>query len=780
MNDFQLAARTLRKSPGFTVVAVLTLALGIGANTAVFSLVHAVLLKSLPFHDPARLVAVWDSYAPQIAKAGVSPTEYAEWQRQTDLLAQVAWYSYVPTNLVLTRADGPAIEAQVTLVSPDFLPLLGANPAIGRALMPNDPPHTALISDRIWRTVFAGDPAISGKSIRMDGEQYSVAGVMPRDFAFPKWADVWLPNGPLLRDGLTNPVRHQLGVVARMREGVTSGAITQRSVEIARRLAAGNAKTSTGWSMHAAGLQDDLTASVRPALLMLLGAVTLVLLIACANVANLFLSRAISRSKEIALRTALGAGVWRLMRQLLAESLTLSLTGAGVGLLLAEICLQRFSPIPSPLDSTVLWFLIAISFATAIFFGLIPAAQILRSSPVAVIKSNSVAAGGSQRLRAALVVAEFSLALILAAGAGILVKSFAHLMHVNPGFDPDGVLTLRLSTPATLPVAPLFQRIQNQVRSLPGVQAVAATNMLPAASNRAVISRFLVPESPLSHPDAPPAAQILRATPQLFHALGIPIRSGRAFTAADAADNTVPVIVNETMARRFWPGRDPVGQKFITALWGPTPGYSRIVGVAGDVKRYGLDSESTYDIYFPVLGDTFLVIRGSGNIGALAPSVTAIVRNLAPDVPVSDVKTMNLVVSESARDREWTMALLAAFAGLALTLSLIGIYGVMAWIVGQRTREIGIRMALGANAAQVRAMVVGYSLKLSAVGLAIGLAGAFVLRRVLATLVFDVSPSDPAIYVAVAALLLAAALMASYIPARRASRVDPSIALRWE
>ena len=780
MNDFQFAARTLRKSPAFTAIAVLTLAIGIGANTAVFSLVHAVILKPLPFRSPAQLITVWDAYAPQIEKAGISVAEMAEWQRQTDLLSESAWYRSVPASLALTGVGIDVTEVQATLISPGLLPMLGAAPALGRGIVPSDPATTAILSDKIWRTRFSADPGIVGKSIRMNGEAYAVAGVMPPDFAFPDWADVWLPNGPLMADGLTNPVRHGLGFVARMRPGVTTLAISRRATDVAKRLAAQNPKTSTGWSMHAGGLQDDLTANVRPALLMLLGAVTLVLLIACANVANLLLSRAASRTKEIALRTALGAGAGRLIRQLLAESLTLSALGAGLGLLLAEICLRRFSPVAAPLDSTVLWFLATVAFATALLFGLVPAAQILDASPVAVIKSNSVAAGGSQRLRAALVIAEFSLALILAAGAGILVKSFVRMMHVDAGFDPAGVLTLRLSIPPSTPSGPLFHRIESALRTLPGVESVAASNSLPTAGSRALISRFLVPGSPLSHPDAPPAAQVLLATPELFQALRIPMRSGRAFIEKDTASSSDSIIINETMARRFWPGRDPVGLKFITALWGPTPGYSTIVGVAADVKRFGLDSEATLDMYFPAPGANNLVIRGSGNIAALAPSVRAAIRAIDPELPVSDVRTLGDVVAESAKSRRWTMALLAAFASLALALALIGIYGVMAWMVGQRTREIGIRMALGANASQVRAMVVRYSLKLGAAGMAIGLAGAFALRRVLASLVFDVSPSDPAIYAGVAALLLAAALLASYLPARRASRVDPSVALRWE
>jgi len=510
---------------------------------------------------------------------------------------------------------------------------------------------------------------------------------------------------------------------------------------------------------------------------MLLGAVTLVLLIACTNVANLLLSRAASRTKEMALRTALGAGAGRLIRQLLAESLLLSAMGGGLGLLIAKLSLARFSPVSAPLDAAVLWFLLAISLGTAALFGLIPALHAFAADPVTAIKSASVAGGGSRRMRGALVVAEFAFALILAAGAGTLVQSFVRLMHVDPGFDPHGVLSLRLSIPPSRDAASLFRRIDERLRTLPGVESVAASNMLPLAANRAYTSRFNVPGSPLIDPNALPAAQLRSVTPDFFGAMRIPVRSGRAFTPKDY--NAPVVIINETMARRFWP-RDPVGIQFVTGPWGPKPQWSTIVGVVGDVKQFGLDSEPTLDMYFPAPAASYVVVRAAGNLGALASAARREIHGIDGEVPVSDVLTMDEVLDESAHSRRWTMALLAAFAGLALALAAVGIYGVMAWMVGQRTREIGIRMALGADAREVRGMVVGYALKLSSMGMAVGVAGAFALRRVMASLVFDAGSSGPATIAAVAALMLAVAAVASYVPARRASRVDPSIALRWE
>jgi len=782
MNDLKFAVRTLRKSPGFTATVVLTLALGIGANTAIFSLVHAVILKPLPFREPARLIAIWDSYRPQFEKIGISPAELTAWQQQSDLFSQSAWYRSVPQILPLTSTGSEAVEVHADPVSASLFPLLGAAPALGRPFTESDPPNTVVLSEHLWRTRFAGDPEIAGKSIRMNGQEYAVAGVMPRDFAFPDWADLWIPKGPLMGDELTNPVRHSLGFVARLRDGVAVGGVTQRVGGLSRRLAAENPKTSHGWGMNAYGLQEDLTAKLRPALLMLLGAVTLVLLIACTNVANLLLSRAASRTKEMALRTALGAGAGRIVRQLLAESLLLSAMGGGLGLLIAKLSVARFSPVPAPLDSAALWFLLAISLGTAALFGLIPALQAFAADPVTAIKSASVSSGGSRRMRGALVVAEFAFALILAAGAGTLVQSFERLMHVDPGFDPHGVLSLRLSIPPSRDAGSLFRRIDERLRTLPGVESVAASNTLPLAASRANASRFNVPGSPLIDPNALPAAQLRIVTPDFFRTMRIPLRSGRAFTQKDytAPDYSGPVvIINETMARRFWP-RDPVGIQFVTGPWGPKPQWSTIVGVVGDVKQFGLDSEPTLDMYFAAPAATYVVVRAAGNLGALAPMARREIHGVDGEVPVSDVLTMDEVLDESARSRRWTMALLAAFAGLALALAAVGIYGVMAWMVGQRTREIGIRMALGADAREVRGMVVGYALKLSSMGMAVGIAGAFALRRVMASLVFDAGSSSPATIAAVAALMLAVAAVAAYVPARRASRVDPSTALRWE
>ena len=776
--DLRYALRTLSRAPGFTAVAILTLALGIGANTAIFSLVHAVILKPLPFRDPSRLVAVWDHYLPQAPKVGVSPVELAAWQAETGLFEQTAWYRWVPQNFALTSPGAEALEVHATFVSTSLLPMLGVAPTVGRVFDTAESPDSALLSDALWQSRFAGDPAIAGKTIRLNDREFTVAGVMPPNYRFPDWADVWLPPGPLLGDEITNPVRHALGFVARLRAGVTPAQANARLQAIATRLTAEHPKTSTGWGLRLVGLQDDLTAGLRPSLLMLLGAVTLVLLIACGNMANLLLSRATSRAREIAVRTALGAGAGRLIRQLLTESLVLAASGGALGLAFAYASLAIAAPVPAPLDSSVLLFLFGVSTATGLLCGLAPALQTLQTDTNSIIKSASQAGGHSAFVRGGLVVLEFALALILVAGAGILLKSFERLMRVDPGFQPRGVLSLRISVPPSRKPADLFHRIEARLHTLPGVEAIAGTNSLPLIANRAVSTRFSVPGSPLINPDALPAAQIHVVSPDYFQTLGIPLHSGRTFTERDLNDPVA--IINETMARRFWPGEDPVGRKFVTGPWGANPNFSTIIGVAGDVKDFGLDSEPTLDLYFPSLTPNYVVVKAGGDVAALASAVRREIHAVDPDLPLSDLHTMDEIVAQSASSRRWTMALLAGFAGLAVLLALIGIYGVMSWLVAQRTREIGIRVALGASRGQVLAMVIRYGIGLSGIGLAAGVAGALALRRVLSGLVFEVSTADPLIYSGVVLLMLAVAVLACYVPARRASQVDPLVALRWE
>ena len=775
IQDIRYALGTLTRAPGFATIAIITLALGIGANTAIFSLVHAIILKPLPYRDPVRLIAIWDTYFPDYSRIGVSPTEIAAWSAQTDLFESSAWYRYVPKNYSLAVPGSEPLEVHATVAPAELFTTLGVHTAAGRAFTVKEDPHSVLLSDKLWRTRFGADRNILGKPIRLNDEAFTVVGIMPADFAMPDWADAWVSPGQL-NDELTNPVRHAAGFIARLRPGVTEGQARVQLESIAKRLAAEHPKTSHGFGMKLAGLQQDLTANVRPSLLMILGAVALVLLIACGNVANLLLARASGRTREFAIRSALGAGAGRIVRQLLTESLVLSLLGGLAGLAMARWGLTAFAPTPVPLHSTVLLFLLVITLITGVAFGPAPALEALRGDPITTIKASAMPGSGRSAIRSSLIVAEFALAVVLVIGAGILAKSFVRLMQVEPGFQPRGLLTLRLSVPPSRKPDVLFHRIEDSLRSLPGFESAAFVNTLPLIANRATASRFNVPGSPLIDPNALPSAQLRFVTPEYFHTMGIPFRSGRAFTEREVNDPIV--VINAAMAQRFWPGRDPVGLKFVTGVWGPTPFYSTIAGVVANVKQFGLDSEPTMDLYFPGFTPTYLIVRTSADPSAIAEIVRRKIAEIDPDLPVSDVHTMDQVIAVSAQTRRAIMALMGAFSGLALVLALVGIYGVMSWSVAQRTREIGIRMALGAQTSNVQSMVIGYSMRLCALGLAAGVIGSFALRQVLASLVFGVSTSDPLIYAAAVSLMLAVALLACYIPSRRASRIDPLLALR--
>jgi predicted permease len=777
LRDVKYALRTLLRAPAFSAICVATLAFGIGANTAIFSVVYAVLLKPLPYKEPARLIVAWDSYSPQdkflpmFPKIGVSPPELELWRQQSDLFEGTAWYRYVPSDLILSAPNAGALSVHAGLISPNLLRVMGVAPSRGRDFGEGESPNSVLLSDRLWQTRFAGDPAVVGKAIRMNDQVFNVIGILPKGFQFPDWVDLWLPPGPLNGDELTNPVRHATGFVGRLRTGVSTQQAATRLQTLSSRLAAEHPKTSTGWGMSVSNLQDDLTAKVRPVLILLWGAVGLVLLIACSNVANLLLARASGRAREIAVRSALGAGAWRIARQLLTESVVLSILGGAAGTGLASMGLKLFSPIEAPLDMTVLLFVLAICVWTGVAFGLAPAIQALRKDSSPAIKAGSA-------VRGALVIAEFALAFVLVMAAGVLVKSFLRLMHVDPGFQPQGLITMRLSYPQSRDSNALLQRLEERVKQLPGVDLFATTNALPLTANHGNASRFNVPGSPLINPDSPPAAQLRFVSPDYFQTMRIPIVAGRAFTAHDL--NQPVVMINETMARRFWPGRDPVGEKFIAGPWGPNPTWATIIGIAGDVKQFGLDSEPSFDLYYPATLPLSVIVHTTGDPRSSVGSVRQAIQSADADLAVSELRTMDEVVAESASSRRLTMTLLAAFAGLALILALVGIYGVMSWSVAQRTREIGIRVALGADSREILALVVAYGLKLCGFGLAIGLAGAFMLRRLMSGLTFDVSPSDPAIYAGVVAMMLSVALLACYIPAKRASHVDPIVALRWE
>ncbi len=610
LNDLRYSGRIIRKNKAFSSLVVFVLALGIGATTSIFSIVHAVIIEPLPFRDPSRLLAVWDTYLPQFSKVGVSPPELQSWQTQRDLFQETAWYRYVPLdgNLAVPGSEPAAVHAD--FVSANLFSMLGTAPLLGRGLTSTEDPHSVLLSEHLWRSRFAANPNVAGTTVRFNEEQLTVVGVMPAAEQFPGWADLWLPKGPLLVDELTNPVRHTLGFLGRLRPSVSEKLAAARMASISKQLARQHPQTSTGWAIRVSGLQEDLTGDVRPALMLLLGAASFLLLIACANVASLLLSRGSGRAKEMAIRAAVGASSLRIIRQLLTESLALALLGGAFGWLLAKGALLIALPTRSHLDPVVTLFLFSVSLATGIFFGLAPAAQALRSDPQSVIKSGAVT-GSGRTARSALVVFEFALTLMLVIGAGILARSFIHLIEVNPGFNPKGVLTVRLLAPPSRKPDQLFHRMQEKLLSLPGVQRIAAANALPLIADRANTSRFNVPGSPLVNPEALPAAQIRTASPDFFDAMQISLKAGRKFTGHDL--NQPVCVINETMARHFWPERDPVGIKFINGPWGPNPTWTTVIGVVSDVKQFGLDSEPSFDIYYPNLAGQYLIVKTTGN-----------------------------------------------------------------------------------------------------------------------------------------------------------------------
>jgi len=775
--DGHYALRIIRKNKVFSALVVFALALSIGANTAVFSIVHEGLLKPLSFRDPSKLLAVWDTYMPQYAKLGISPAELQAWQTQHDVFQQTAWYRSVPRDGNLRTPGAEAIAAHADFISTDLFPLLGIQPRVGRGFASNETSNSTILSERLWRSYFGGDPNIVGKTFRFDGDPFTVVGVMPAEEQFPGWADLWFPKGPLLADELTNPVRHALGVVARVSSGADIKRASARLLTISKRLAAANPSTSTGWGIEVRGLQDDLTRDARPALLLLLGAASSLLLITCANIASLLLSRASGRTKEMAVRAATGASSFRIGRQLVTESLVLALLGGACGCLLAKAVLITALPTRAHLEPAVILFLLITSLAAGAFFGVASAIQAVRADPQSVIRNASIS-GSGMSTRSALVVFEFALTLTLVIGTGILARSYVLLMQVNPGFSPTGVLTLRIQVPPSRKPELLFHRVQQKLLSLPGVRTIAVTNALPLIANRANASRFNVPGSPLINPDALPTAQIRTASPDYFAAMKIAVRSGRVFSERDV--NQPVVIVNETMAKRFWPGRDPVGLKFITGPWGPNPAWSTIVGVVADVRQFGLDSEPTVDVYYPGLTAGYLIVKTTGDPLTLARDVERTLHAIDPELALSDVRSMDQIASESARTRRWTMGLLAAFAALALLLALVGIYGVMSWSVAQRTREFGIRMALGARRNQLATLVLRRGVSLVIAGLALGTLASLALRRVLSSLVYGVSTGDPTIYISVPILMLVVALLACWLPAREASGVDPAVSLRCD
>ena len=792
IKDLRYAIRSLLKRPGFLLIAVSTLALGIGATTAMFTVVNSVLLRPLQFPQPERIV-VFEGINPGkgIKASSMSVPDVVDWQQQSQSFEQIA--GFITWSAFLTDAENERVRAAG--VSPEFFQIFGVNPLSGRTINKETAPAT-VISYGLWQRRFGGAPDVVGRPITLSGVKGTIIGIMPAGFDYPNNTELWTEYA--LRANEVRDNRY-LNVVGRLKPGV---ALTQAQAEmdtISQRLAQNHAEFNSGWSVRLTELQERMVGELRPSLLMLFGAVGFVLLIACANVANLLLARAAYRHKEIAVRTALGASRWRIVRQLLTESLLLSVVSGAVGLALSLWLIKllvAISPPNSPrfneitIDWQVFLFTFAITILAGLLFGLVPALQTSRTDLNETLKeSGRTGASGATRNRigGVLIVSEVALSFVLLACAGLLIKSFVHLREISPGFEADNMLAMRIALlsdryETNEQRAQVFQQLVDQVKAVPGVQSAGAVLSLPLRGDTLILGRGVLLEGRRPVPEEASNALHLAITPEYFQAMQIPVKEGRAFSSHDNSQAPKVVIVNETMARALWPGESPVGKRF--SIWRDEKFSREVVGVVGDTKM-SLDKEAENQMYVPYAQDSnwgamSLVVRSNTETSALAASVRQALRSVDKDIATYNLKTMNDLISTSAAPRRVPMLLLSAFAGVAMLLAMLGIYGITSYYVTQRTHEIGIRMALGAQIADVLRLVLRRAMLLAVIGVVLGLAGAAAVTRFLTTMLFGVKPIDALTFGAVALGLVLVALIASLIPAKRATKVDPLVALRYE
>ena len=806
LQDLRYGIRSLAKSRGFTVIAILTLALGIGANAAIFSVVNTVLLKRLPIRAADRLVVIWiRNLTHGWSRVGPTGRDYLDWREQNKSFEDLFLFEHGTGTIT---GVGEPEQVSGLRVTTNFGNFFDIRPVLGRTFRLDEAKgrhNLMILSYGYWQRRFGSDPNVVGRGVTLNGELYTIIGVLPGSLAalFPMDAFV-----PFDDDWLTR-ADSDLGVVGRPKPGVTLEQASQEMNLIAKRIESQRLDRK-GWGVVLVPLEAVRVEYIRPALLLLLGGVAFVLLIACVNVANLLLARAVSREREVAMRMALGAGRFRLIRQFLVESTLLALAGGVVGLFVAvwstDLLMKAVpSRIPVPnaadsvllpavhMDAKVVFFTLAVSLFTGIVFGLVPAIQGARCNVYGSLKEGGRGLFGGReahRARAALVIGEAALAVVLVIGAGLMIKSFWRLMEANPGFNTQHLLTLRIKLPNDVKDSkyrePLqrvltFQRFLKNIETLPGIRSAAFAELIPLSQDDMDMGRFMVKEAPPSVPGEAPAADFRDVSPNYFGTMGIPLLQGRAFTDHDNADSAGVVIIDETLARRFLPGQNPLGRHLQFSLAGKP---REIVGVVSGVHDTGFDQQPRPTIYFPYLqaGDQTmsLVVRTDSPPAAILPSIKNAIRAVDKDQPVFNVRTMDEIVSGVVSAQRLAFILLGIFAFLALTLAAIGIYGVTSYAVSQRTHEIGVRMALGARESDVFRLIVGHGLTLGLVGVGLGVAGALILTRFLAGLLYGIRPTDPLTYLAVSLLLAAVAALASYIPARRAAKVDPMEALRYE
>ena len=804
IKDLKFAIRSLFKRPGFVAVAVITLALGIGGSTSIFTVVDAALLRGLPYKSPDRLYHLWEKTPKEeeFSKREFSYPDYQDYQ-QNNVFEGLA--AYTGGRVLLSDAGEPE-SVGGPRVSANFFSVLGVDPILGRTFQPEEEkpggPKVTVLDDGLWQRRFGGDQNVIGRALTINGESYTIIGVLPQSFQFALRAnDLWIPYQPTdnqrTRRGL-----HGTNLIGRLKPGIDAAQAQSELSVIAGRIEKEYKDSHAGTTMRLVPLHEEVIGNVRPILLVLLAAVGFVLLIACANVASLLLTRSLARQKEVAIRAALGASRWRVVRQLLTESLLLSLLGGAAGLLIAywgvpaivsAFPQNQLNAMPFlktlSLNASILGFSFALSLITGIVFGLAPALQSSRLDLNEVLKEGgrNMAAGASHRLRSAMVVTEIALAVVLLVGAGLMMKSLLRLLQTNVGFKTDKLLTMTVVLPPskfkdTNQIINVHQQLQERVQSLPGVADAGTIDILPLNSGNT--SRFSVDGDPLPPPGQETEANVRVVSDSYFRTLGVPLFAGRMFDEHDGPDKPGVVIIGKTIADRLFPGRDPVGRKisYPSSQYPP----DLIVGVVGDVKTTRLDEQLRPVLYYPFrqAATPFanLVVRTDGDPTALAGSIRNEIRNIEPDTAFLNVNSMDRMIAQTPASfmRRFPALLIGIFAIVALLLASIGIYGVVSYSVSQQTHHIGVRMALGANSADILRMVLKEGLMLALAGVGIGIAAAFGLMRLLRTLLFEVSTNDAATFASVAGALFVVALLACYLPARRATKVDPLVALRYE
>jgi putative ABC transport system permease protein len=799
--DLRYALRTIRRAPGFALAVVFTLALGIGANSAIFSVVHSVLLRPLPFGEPDRLVQIYGRY-PEFGRTSTSLPDFQDWRAQAHAFEQMS--ARYNTAFVLT-GEGEPERVIGDRVTANFLSTLGVRPLLGRSFLPEEDrvggdDRVVILDYGYWQRRFAGDPRIIGRQIQLSGQPFTVVGVVPKDFRLRRDVDLYAPA----RADTTLPRRAEfMDVFARLKPGVSVAQADADLAAVLRHLAEEYPATNATIRSEVIGMQDDMVGGVKPALLAFMGAVALVLLIACANVANLLLARAASREREVAVRVALGAGRGRLVRQMLTESVVLALLGGGLGLAMATWAVAavratdvQFLPRQGEvaIDATIVLFTIVLSVLTGLAFGLAPALRLSRGSVQATLREGARGATGGSlaRVRGALVLGEVAVALMLLIGAGLLIRSFDKLTRVDLGFDPSHVLTYTVTFPSAKfkereQAGALYGALLERARALPGVQHAALSADLPM--DGASYLSFTIegrPDGP-SRPGAPPDdMQPFSVSPDYFATMHIPLKRGRFISAEDRASSTPVAVVNEETVRRFFDdGRDPIGSRITFGNpSSPTTTWMTIVGVVGNIAQEGVTAKPYAQLYRSIdqapTRSVFVSIRTDRDPMLLASSVRGTVRSVDADLLVNDIQPLDARVAQSIARPRLSVLLLGGFSVLALVLAAIGIYGVMAYTVAQRTREIGVRMALGADPGKVKQLIVRQGMQPALIGVGIGLIAAFAATRLIARLLYGVSAVDPITFVLVPLFLVAVALLATWIPARRATRVLPTVALQSE